>query len=564
MLRNTEEAKPYFTILGWILIISYIGFYYFNALIAAPGGYENIFLRIVVSACGLLLIFYKYLPSPVIKIFPFIFYSILLFSFPFFFTYMLLNNQEHSAWQVKELVGLILLSFFVDYLSFIVLAALGIGLAFILIQFGHHGADINLIGVFGSYSAPIIYFLIFSKKSRQLQYEKNDHLIKIKELNDTLESKVKTRTLALEKALASKTDFLNSLSHEIRTPIQGFTVLSEGLVKHWNDFNEQKKLDLAAQVSVNAKRLASLLNNLLDLSKFTANKMLMNFKPADLNLLIKDIIDECNSLYINGKSIEIKFNNKCNDTLLVVDKERISQVLRNLFVNAIKFNPDNSIIETSLEDFNYNGNKAIHFSIKDEGIGIPENELAKIFDPFTQSSLTKTKAGGTGLGLSICKEIINAHNGKIWALNNTNNGSSFHFVLPILIENKNVISHGNILMIDDEEVCLNSMELLLMDSGYNLIKSDNSINGLEYLKNNFDSVNVVLLDLMMPDVNGLDMLTEIKRNPNLTKIPIILQTGASNEVLINKAYKIGIAGYLKKPYSKEAVIAEIQKSLNNI
>jgi two-component system, sensor histidine kinase ChiS len=436
MRYNTEEAKPYFMELGWVLIITSPGFYFFNAIIAAPGGYENMPLRIAIAICGVFLVSYKHVSKYIGESLPIIFYFILLFSFPFFFIFMLLNNQDQSSWQVIGLIGLVLLSFFVDYISFIILTIIGVGLAFLLADKGNNienGA--NLLGIFGSYSAPIIYLIIFTKKREELRREKNSFLLKIEDLNDKLEIQVKNRTIELEKALQAKTEFLNNISHEIRTPIQGFTILSEGLVLHWNNFSEEKKLTLATQVSINANRLATLLTNLLDLSKFTADKMVMAFKQINTIMMIENIIDECRKLYINEKKIDIIFNNYAQNTKLIGDEERLTQVLRNIISNAIKFSPNNSSIEIVINNMkDVDGNKAMHFSITDSGIAIPEDEIESIFEPFTQSSRTKTAAGGTGLGLSICKEIVNAHNGKIWASNNSSCGSSFHFVIPMYQE----------------------------------------------------------------------------------------------------------------------------------
>jgi two-component system sensor histidine kinase ChiS len=142
---------------------------------------------------------------------------------------------------------------------------------------------------------------------------------------------------------------------------------------------------------------------------------------------VKEVIEECKALYLGNKQIEIVhlFNGEVNIT---ADAERIRQVLRNLFFNAIKFTPDGGKIES---DIMIKDNQVL-FSIKDSGVGVPEDELLEIFEAFVQSSKTNTKAGGTGLGLSIAKQIIIAHNGKIWAENNEDKGSKFSFVIPVL------------------------------------------------------------------------------------------------------------------------------------
>ena len=255
-----------------------------------------------------------------------------------------------------------------------------------------------------------------------------------------LEQKVRQRTLDLEKALAVKTEFLNNMSHEIRTPIQGFLGLSEGLVDIWDKADDEKKFDLAQKVAFNARRLTNLVGNLLDLTQFNDGMLYLDLKKIDLVKSVEEIIEESKTLYLKGKKIKISLKTRQNKAIIIADYERMSQVLRNLVINAIKFSPDNSHIKLELADSNlsYSNKKnirGIHFSITDRGVGIPINEFETIFDSFQQSSRTKTKAGGTGLGLSISKKIIKAHNGKIWAENNKDGqGASFHFVIPEIQE----------------------------------------------------------------------------------------------------------------------------------
>lgn len=182
-------------------------------------------------------------------------------------------------------------------------------------------------------------------------------------------------------------------------------------------------------MATSARRLGTLIDNLLDLSKFVANKMELNYQRIDLNELIDHIIEEGKSLYSFSKELNIIFN-RANDADTIADKEKIGQVVRNLLTNAFKFSPNNGLLKLSLENIIVEDKPFLHFKIIDEGIGVPEEELEKIFESFIQSSRTR-KNGGTGLGLSICKQIIEAHDGKIWATNNQQVGAAFHFILPV-------------------------------------------------------------------------------------------------------------------------------------
>jgi len=403
----------------------------------------------------------------------------------------------------------------------------------------------------------------------------------IQNSNLSLEQKISERTQELEQALAAKTEFLNNMSHEIRTPIQGVSAISEGLVEHWREFDDKNKYKLAKQVSKSAKRLYSLVGNLLDLSKFSAGKMKLDFKRIELTALIKEIIKECKLLYLKEKEIRIKFTGAKNIQFVIADSERIGQVLRNLLVNAIKFSPDKSTIEIKLSnsDITYDDGiqvEAIHLDIIDNGIGILENELELIFKPFVQSSKTKTKAGGTGLGLSIAREIITAHHGKIWAENNPKGGAIFRLVIPktqaSLLDSYKIIKEQSyefesvsklaksitVLIVDDEEICLTSFELLLHDTKCKLLKANGGVKALEILRQ--EKVDVVFLDLMMPDMYGLNVLQEMKRDPNLANISVILQSGTSDEAEIHKAYDMGILSYIKKPYNKNLIMLELSKA----
>lgn len=261
----------------------------------------------------------------------------------------------------------------------------------------------------------------------------NDMLNVIQDSRDNLEKKVKKRTRDLEKAMRIKSDFLSNMSHEIRTPIHGIMNYADFLVNDWQELDENKRYSLLKKLHSNSNRLLSLINNLLDLSKLNDKKLEFFFEDINIIELIHDIISEVEPLYIE-KDINIIFNQK-KPIICCFDKERIAQVIRNLLSNAIKFMKKGSIeveVKNSVITHANNQIKALLISIKDQGIGIPENELSFIFDKFNQSGKTKTGAGGTGLGLTISRDIVRFHNGEIWAENNNDNmGACFFVKIPL-------------------------------------------------------------------------------------------------------------------------------------
>lgn len=549
-------------------IINYPLSYIYEVYTNSP---EESWLRILSGILCFILLLKDKWPKKLQKFLPIYWYLTIAIALPTLGIVMLLKNNFTLDWLVNFNIGVMILVLLTDSISFLIIELFGITLGVIIFYASGYSIQ-NIpnnehIGLFLYMFFGITVLGTIFTKNKEIY---NDFVQKAKDdLNIQLEQQVKARTLELEKALAAKTEFLNNMSHEIRTPIQGFTSLSEGLVDHWKSFNDSKRISIAKQVSSSAKRLASLVGGLLDLSKFSENKMVMEYHEMNLKNTIQNMINECKDLYINGKDIQIQFDNP-SDTLIQGDKNRLSQVLRNLFANAIKFTPDNGNINVSLKNSKINNTEAVHFTIKDSGIGIPNNEIKSIFEPFTQSTLTKTKAGGTGLGLSICKEIITAHKGKIWAENNNDLGASLHFIIPVFQvsdtpppQNRSTPTNANILMIDDEDICLSSMELLILNTPYTLVKADGGISGLEYIKSNYNNIDVILLDLMMPDIYGLTLLEEVKKDPNLAKIPIILQSGTSDQIEIQKAYHMGIVSFISKPYKKDVVLKAIEQAIQN-
>lgn len=264
----------------------------------------------------------------------------------------------------------------------------------------------------------------------------NNMLDEIQDAKENLEKKVIERTKDLENLTNIKVQFLSNMSHEIRTPIHGIMNYIDFLFHDWENLSENKKYDFVKKLYNNSNKLLSLINNLLDLSKFNEGKMYFSMQKHNMVILLEDVINESEALYMQNKELSIEFiYNKELNYNGFFDQERITQVVRNLVSNAIKFTPKGKIIVqlslTKIKKENQNKVPAIEVSISDEGVGVPDNELESIFDKFNQSAKTKTNSGGTGLGLTISKEIILAHKGEIWAKNNDNIGSTFTFIIPI-------------------------------------------------------------------------------------------------------------------------------------
>jgi len=203
-------------------------------------------------------------------------------------------------------------------------------------------------------------------------------------------------------------------------------------IKNIDKEDKAKNLKYFDRINVSGERLLALLNDLLDLSKLEAGKMEFDIVDADLENLVEHCVAE-QQARLNELNLNVIIRAK-GSSQVACDAVRIGQVITNFLSNAIKFSPEQSEIIITIQpqaliqgEQSVNG---IQLSIEDSGVGIPPNELDKVFDKFIQSSKTKTNAGGTGLGLSICTEIIKGHHGKLWAENGENCGAVFKFIIP--------------------------------------------------------------------------------------------------------------------------------------
>jgi signal transduction histidine kinase len=248
---------------------------------------------------------------------------------------------------------------------------------------------------------------------------------RLKERSDEL-SKAKKMAEAANNA---KSTFLSNVSHELRTPMHGILSFASFGIKKYDTANPDKILDYFQKIQQSGETLLTLLNDLLDLAKLESGKTTFKFRPANLNSMIDIARGECESLALEH-NLTIRYEHLEANKTIILDADKIRQVLRNLLNNAIKFSPEGGTIDV------ISSKKAdsIIVSVRDQGAGIPEKELESIFGKFVQSSKNKASSGGTGLGLPICREIIAAHKGRIWAENNPDKGTNISFEIPLSLE----------------------------------------------------------------------------------------------------------------------------------
>ncbi len=229
---------------------------------------------------------------------------------------------------------------------------------------------------------------------------------------------------AMEEAFRAKSEFIANMSHELRTPLQSILGFAElGVLR---GKREPRLAEMFDDIHTAGQRMLALVNDLLDVSKIESTVGTIHLEKTDLRGLIRPIARELGPLLMQ-RQLDLQLHLGSTPLIAKADPVRFQQVIRNILANSIKFSPNGSRIEVH---GHVDAQGDIQLSIKDQGTGIPPEELSTIFEAFVQSSKTKDGSGGTGLGLAICKKIIEALGGRIFARNRSTGGASFHIVLP--------------------------------------------------------------------------------------------------------------------------------------
>ncbi len=348
-------------------------------------------------------------------------FFLLIFCSSFF---LMLSNFSHLQF-VVFIVNLIVAAILTRWKLLLTMMIVGIYSSIKAYQY-YTGID-NIVINTASTSLIIYTFLLAGTAIVIFFRPKQAYEEEIEQKSNYLEHKVIDQKKELTKLYEIKNELLRNLEHETRTPITGITSLGQVLWDNYDKFNEEQRRNATKDIADSSERLTSLVNNLIDLSKLNNINYQLNKSQVNLTDLVHERLELCKKLYIQDKD-DLWFNLQIEDELTVLcDEYYISRTIDNIIVNAIQYCKQGTItIELKLEQSN-----TILFSVKDEGIGIPKDELFQVFDPFTVSSKTKTPAGGRGIGLALSKKVIEAHNGQIWAKQNQNKGVTVAFTLTI-------------------------------------------------------------------------------------------------------------------------------------
>jgi signal transduction histidine kinase/DNA-binding response OmpR family regulator len=397
--------------------------------------------------------------------------------------------------------------------------------------------------------------------------------------------------LRAEQINEAKLQFLTNISHDIKTPISLIINPLKKLIKTDEEEDRQKLYKIMER---NSERIIHLLNQLINARKFDQGKIELKFRKTEIISYVKSIV----SLFedqIESQGIQFNINHPDSEVMGFIDPNHFDKIIQNLISNAIKFTPNNGIIEVSI-GINEKENQ-FYISVKDNGIGIKEGEINNIFNRFYQVSNNKSRQfEGTGIGLHLTKSIVSLHHGTVKALNNKDQeGCKFIISVPLGKEHLNeneIISEvpsdayketetqpkntfykedeqlessseknkPTILIVDDDSDIRNYIATELQ-SHYNIIKKANGkLAFTEVVKN---APDLIISDVAMPEMDGINLVRKIRKNIHTNHIPIILLTGKTDMETNFKGLDIGADAYINKPFNTDILKKTVKNLIRN-
>ncbi|MGA9407744.1 MAG: PAS domain S-box protein, partial [Bacteroidota bacterium] len=389
----------------------------------------------------------------------------------------------------------------------------------------------------------------------------------IKEQNLELE---KARDMAME-ANKTKSAFLASMSHELRTPLNAIIGYSEMVLEEMSDAGEPRYQGDLGRIRTAGKNLLELINEVLDLSKIEAGKMELYLEEFQLSSLIDEVVSTVQPLMEKNDN-SLRINIAQNISTVRLDHTKVRQILFNLISNASKFTQKGTItLSADTVPASDQSDAKIILTVSDTGIGLTEEQIAKLFKEFSQADTSTTrKYGGTGLGLAITKRFSDMMHGSIEVKSEPKKGTTFIVMLPQYLENaeekaapaigpaENVPAHvptnTAVLVIDDDPSVRDLLLRYLSKEGYLVECVADGDEGIKRAREILPMA--IILDVMMPRKDGWAVLQEMKNDPMLKSIPVVMYTMLDEK---NFGLAIGASDYLIKPVSKEKILQVLEK-----
>lgn len=385
---------------------------------------------------------------------------------------------------------------------------------------------------------------------------------------------ISNQNIELNRLNKLKDEFLSNTTHELKTPLHGIMGIADALKDGIaGELNQKAKSNLSIIIN-SAQRLSLLVNDILDTQRLKNKDIELNLTSFDLNQVVNIVINISKPL-LKNKPVELKNYVHPEDFFVYADSNRLYQIIQNFVSNACKFTESGSIeISAKKKD------GMIHITVKDTGIGISNKDQKRIFKRFEQ---VEHMSAGSGLGLSISKILVEFHGGSVFLESTLGKGSLFTFTIPSgskPIQNKEIqlpkmLSHvhetqvvpkiipeqqgQHILVVDDEPVNLKVVSDYLTMSNYKVHQSTSGQGAMKYLEDH--KPDLVLLDVMMPEIDGFSVCKKIRKKYSQFEMPVIFLTAKNQITDLVQGFSLGGNDYLTKPFSKNELLARVRCQL---
>ena len=405
--------------------------------------------------------------------------------------------------------------------------------------------------------AGVVFFSLIRKKENRLKREMREHEKKIYE---------------------EKIRFLINISHELRTPL---TLIYASLKRILNKEVKQDELPEYLQGAFKqANQMKDIINIVLDARKMEVGQEVLHISSHPLHKWIQEVAETFQTAS-KAKEIEITYDFDDSIQYIAYDDTKCRVVLSNLIMNALKYSPN----QTRIVIKTIRTNESIQVHVQDQGIGLDNVDIKKLFTRFYQG---KHNEGGSGIGLSYAKMLIDLHGGRMGAFNNEDKGATFFYEIPANLQEQEVscpqhsylnellsspeeeekIESGafslqgySLLIVEDKQDLREFLKNALKDKFKKIYQAENGLVALEVIKQ--QQPDIIVSDVMMPQMNGYQLCKEIKENLNISHIPVILLTARADSESQMLGYKLGADAYLPKPFEMEMLLSVIQNQMRN-
>jgi signal transduction histidine kinase/CheY-like chemotaxis protein len=386
-------------------------------------------------------------------------------------------------------------------------------------------------------------------------------------INAKLYRQLERQSAALEVASQHKSEFLASMSHELRTPLNAIIGFSEVLLERmFGELNERQD-EYLRDIWGSGKHLLELLNDILDLSKIEAGQMVLNRSE----FLVRESLEYCLSMVRERalkQRIQLSLEVDPEVGLLDADRLRFRQVVLNLLSNAVKFTPEGGRVDVRAS---IRGQDLVVL-VADTGVGVPAEDRERIFDSFQQGTRLSEQVEGTGLGLTLSKRILELHGGRIWLESEPGHGSTFGIALPAGSQEPAVAPipqaglagvpagpapspRPTVVVVEDDPRSFDLLRVYLEAAGARVVSARDGREGLDTVRRL--SPAGVILDILLPGIDGWEVLAQLKADPGTAPIPVVVVSMLDER---GRGFALGAAEYLVKPVGKEELLAALYRA----